>query len=374
METNFSRCVQTDNITSLRDAQGFGYSAGERFYSIVFLPLIVCFGVVANLTFIFVVSRVPRMHTLTNCYLINLAIADVVFLITCVGEKVYRYGKSPIHGDDTPLQNGGCVWIYLITDTTYFVSLCFVSLVSIERYCAVCKPQNRYFVTKSKAGVLACVAWIVSVCLASALITTNNKFFNICIIWPKEANYLHYPDSWGLCTGIYPWLKVYGEGMQTIPFFLTLAINGAMYILIVRGLNQSVSRLKNHSERISEIDSRMRDQITRMLIINGIIFFLCLAPFEILSFIEMLSGIQKRLFFHSDIFVGLSYSARALAYINSVINPIIYATMSQRYRHAFKQVFCRDRPSVPVTGHSGTTKYIASTTQENVRVNFDSRL
>nr|XP_054754266.1 pyrokinin-1 receptor-like [Lytechinus pictus] len=374
MERNLSRCIQTDNITSLVDAKSFGYSSGETFYTTVFLPLIAFFGVVVNLAFIFVVSRVPRMHTSTNCYLINLAIADIVFLLTGVGEKLYRFVKSPIHGDDTPIQNGGCVWIYLITDTTYFVSLCFVTLVSIERFCAVCKPQNRYCISKSKAGVLACIAWMLSVCLASALITTNSKFFTICIIWPKEALYLNYPESWGLCTAFYPWVKAYGEGMQTIPFFLTLVINGIMYILIIRGLNKSVSRLKSHSERSSEIDSRMRDQITRMLIINGFIFFLCLAPFEILSFIEMLSGIQKRLLFHSDTLVGLSYSARALAYINCVINPVIYTTMSQRYRHAFKQVFSMERPSVPVTGQSCTTKYIGSTTQEHVRVNFDSRL
>ena len=371
MEVNISKCFQIDNISTTQDADRYGYSISERIYSVGFLPLVACAGALINCAFIFVVSRVPRMHTSTNCYLINLAIADVVFLLTGVSEKLYRYHQSPIHGDDTPIRSVGCAWIYLIVDTAYFVSLCFVSLVSIERYLAVCKPQTRCAISKQKTCTFVILSWVISISLAAALTPANNKFEKICLLWPKEKRYVSYPDSWGICTAARSWVKAYGDGMQTIPFFVTLAINGAMYILIIRGLNHSVNRLKHHSDRTVPKDSRMRDQIARMLVINGVAFFICLAPFEILSFINMILTIQKKTF-NSEVLTSFVYSARALAYINCVINPVIYTTMSQRYRRAFQQAFCRSKRSNPTP--SSTTKNAGSTTQENIRMVVDSRL
>ncbi|XP_072170757.1 neuropeptides capa receptor-like [Diadema setosum] len=363
MEPNFSACSFTENVTTEQDAEGYKYSTWGVIYTLGFLPFIISIGVVDNLAFIFVVSRVPRMHTSTNCYLINLALADILFLTTGTVEKLYRYSQSPIHGDDTPIKNGGCVWIYLVSDTSYYAALFFVSLVSIERYCAVCTPQNRYIFNKKKTYVLVSVSWIVSLCLALTQIPSTSVFLKICLHWPNGRFKVHLPDSWGICTAVHPWIRMYANGMQTIPFFIAMVLNSAMYIKIVGGLNDSLNRLKSHSGGTTETDARMRDQIARMLVINGIAFFSCLAPFEILS----LLNITEDNFIDTDVFTSLVYAARALAYINCAINPIIYTIMSQRYRYAFHQTFLQKKKKRHNTAQSCTMKFLGSTTQDQLR-------
>ena len=367
-------CSEVLNLTDDDEAATYGYSRGESFYVSAFLPLVLSLGLLDNSAFIYVVYRVPRMHTSINCFLLNLAIADIVFLLTGVGEKLWRYRASPIHGDDNPLGQGGCIWVYLIMDTAYFASLCFVSLVSIDRYCAVCRPRQRYVHCKPKTTVLTVGSWITSICLSAALIPSNTNLRQICLVFPENESYADWPTRWGICTPSQPWLKAYANGMQTIPFFFTLIVNVTMFVLIVRGLNQSIERLQNHCEGEAEVDTQMRDRIARMLVINGVAFFVCLAPFEIISFADMVSSLHGTTYYvSSDVQAGLVYFSRSLAYINCVINPIIYTVMSQRYRHAFRQAFRLGAGASPV-GTSTTTKFVGSTTNEYLRVPLDTRV
>ncbi|XP_041453374.1 somatostatin receptor type 5-like [Lytechinus variegatus] len=368
------QCTEVLNLTKEDDAESYGYSRGETFYVTAFLPLVLTLGVLDNSAFIYVVFRVPRMQTSINCYLLNLAVADIVFLLSGIGEKIWRFRGSPILGDDNPLGQGGCVWVYLVMDTAYFASLCFVSLVSIDRYCAVCRPRQRYVQCKPKTTMLTVGSWLTSMCLSSALIPSNTNLTQVCLVHSDSGVFVDWPTRWGICTPTKPWMKAYANGMQTIPFFSTLIVNVTMFVLIVRGLNRSIERLQSHSEGEAEVDTHMRDRIARMLVINGVAFFVCLAPFEIISFADMISSVRGDAYpMSSDAQAGLLYFSRSLAYINCVINPIIYTVMSHRYRLAFKQAFHLGAAASPVCT-STATKFVGSTTNEYLRVSLDTRV
>jgi len=46
--------------------------------------LVLCFGLVGNFSVLIVVARTPRMVTVTNLFICNLAVADLLVLIFCI--------------------------------------------------------------------------------------------------------------------------------------------------------------------------------------------------------------------------------------------------------------------------------------------------
>ncbi|XP_071480454.1 somatostatin receptor type 5-like [Diadema antillarum] len=362
-------CLEVVNLTDEGDEEAYGYSRSETIFATLCLPLILALGILDNSAFIYVVYRVPCMQTSINCYLVNLAVADIVFLSAGIGEKIARYRGSPIHGDDNPLGKGGCIWVYLIMDTAYFASLCFVSLVSMDRYLAVCKPRLKNRHRKSKTALLTAGSWLASLCLSSTLIPSSTKLLQVCFVFSTDSSFSNWPSTWGICAPAQPWMKAYANGMQTIPFFFALVVNVIMFVLIVRSLNQSIERLQTHTEIRPDVDTHVRDRVARMLVINGVAFFVCLSPFEIISFSDMIATLHgDEYHLSSDAQARLVFFSRSLAYINCVINPIIYTAMSHRYRHAFRQAFRIGASASPV-GHSTNTA-----TNEFMRVTLDTRV
>ena len=63
------------------------------------------------------------MKTITNVYLTNLAIADIGFLTTAVGDKLGRYLASPLAGDQSSIGKAGCLSLYTFMNACYFASL-----------------------------------------------------------------------------------------------------------------------------------------------------------------------------------------------------------------------------------------------------------
>eukprot|EP00057_Strongylocentrotus_purpuratus_P010318 XP_011664792.1 PREDICTED: allatostatin-A receptor-like [Strongylocentrotus purpuratus] len=95
-----------------------------------------------------------------------------------------------------------------------------------------------------------------------------------------------------------------------------------------------------------------------MLVVNGLIFFICLVPFEIFSILQAVNLIRDgdEPLFSKRVTVPLRYVAQAMSYINSVVNPVIYIAMSRRYRDAFKDsLLCR-------ATETQTTSFATSTT------------
>ncbi|XP_072039662.1 somatostatin receptor type 5-like [Amphiura filiformis] len=339
----FNQSTKHYNDTSYMSAHEssmFGYSFGRVISLTVFFPVILIFGVIGNCAFIYVAVKIKHMRTITNRYLVNLAIADVIFLIAAIGSKIYRFKKSPLDGDDSPLGASGCIWTYFLSDMSYFASLFFVTLVSLDRFVAVCRPQDRNKGIKGRSAELITGAWVLSCLLAASLTPGNAKLVFYCYKWAPLKPYNTWPSTIRYCMPMKEWMKTFSLGLQTLPFFVTLILNCGLYIAIIHGLDQSIKRLNLQGEQKSK-DSRMRNQIARMLVVNGIIFFVCLSPFEFVSLGYMIASTRDYKFIISsfDARTYITIFARILSYINSAINPIVYTAMCERYIQAFKQAF-----------------------------------
>ena len=99
MNSTKEECTPNNTVLNL--------TVDETLYSTIYTPvewyiyMIVCpcfliFGTTTNLSFLFVVIRVPYMRNITNFYLCNLAIADLLYLVITVVGQMTKYIRSPI--------------------------------------------------------------------------------------------------------------------------------------------------------------------------------------------------------------------------------------------------------------------------------------
>ena len=325
------------------EAQVYIYPKGHIFLVTVILPFIFCIGLVSNAAFIYVAMRIKHMRTVTNKYLLNLSISDIIFLAAAIGDKLWKYMSSPVMGDYTSIGHAGCILGYFLSDMSYFASLIFVTIVSLDRFLAVCRPQDRNNPIKGKSTHIVAASWILSCILAGALIPANAAFAVYCTIWPDITQFAHWPSVISFCFPVRDWFGDFATGVQTIPFFVTLVLNLYLYVSIIKGLDECIERMSQHGVAKSK-DSSMRQQIARMLVVNGVTFFFLLAPFELGSLFQMIASLRGGatyiyLISNSTARSYMMLLARIMSYFNSAINPLIYTAMCRRYREAFKQAF-----------------------------------
>ena len=104
--------------------------------------LIVFVGIFGNALVIIVVATNAQMRSTTNMLILNLAVADLLFIVLCVPSTATDYVLN-----SWPF---GLVWCqtvqYLIYATSY-VSIYTLILMSIDRFMAVVFPVSKYFLT-----------------------------------------------------------------------------------------------------------------------------------------------------------------------------------------------------------------------------------
>ena len=322
-------CNYSINVT-IDAAELVMYSNAQVVVITILLPIILVIGLLNNVAFVYVVVRVQCMKTVTNLCLVNLAISDLAFLAIAIGDKLWAYIHSPIYTDYSHTGLFGCIFTELAINTTYFASLCFVTLVALERYYAVCRPQKERGAAAMRTfRWLLIGSWAMALVVSATFIPAYSKLRKLCVTWPNVEPYNTWPEQFQWCEPVHPRIRKYSDSFRAIPFFIAFIVNVYLFVGIVRGLNEAVERAKMMGKRDKNI--KLRNQITWMLIVNGLVFFLCLAPFEIISILKATGTFKQNTLLEN---VGMHF-AQMLAYINSVINPVIYTAMSTRYRAAF---------------------------------------
>ncbi|XP_038057797.1 thyrotropin-releasing hormone receptor-like [Patiria miniata] len=340
------------NLTVPSDAEEYVVAITEQLGIIVGMVAVLAFGLPGNLAFLFVVYKLPHMRTITNFFLANLAVADILFLVVTVFMYVIYLGASPVRSDYNVASLFSCVGVFLVPHITYFTSICCVTVVSLERFYAICKPiQHRAMNTKTRAKRLMLASWVVPVVLTAIAMPKYGQLDLYCIIWPDGEKYQNLPQILGFCRPVVPWWLLVGEFTTVSPFLIALPCNIFMYIRIVKSLSSRSVFKTEGQQRLPPQAVQVRNQVAKMLIINGIVFFLCQATNQFVTVAYMLSFVTGVPI--NDIFERLATVldiGRIAVFVNSAVNPLIYNASSPHYRTAFKQAFgCSSKKSKMAT-------------------------
>ena len=342
-------CDITENITDWSDekiADEMFYSTLETVKVTIIAPFIFVVGLLGNSAFFLLLARVKRMRTLTNFYLANLAVADILLLLVRAGYLTATYHQSVLVWSQPFLRSIGCILNAFVCGFTCMASLSLITFISFDRYFAICKPV-KYRLMKNKkffSFIAISLIWICSAMISCLFILTHGKLVFKCIVWPSEEKYSNIPNFGQYCDPIYPYVKDINCIFLTMSMFVILITNSVLYIKIVKKLKQPMGENGKNSNQ------KIKKHVTLMILANSVIFFCCVTPTQLLILLVQFLD-------HSDEQqVRLSNTAFIFIMVNSAVNPIIYGAASPSYRRGFLKAFGLANNQVEPTEDQETDK------------------
>lgn len=283
----------------------------------VLIPLIyvtVCIvGLIGNTLVIHIVLRYSQAESVTNIYILNLAIADELFMLGLPFLAVQNALLS------WPFGSLMCRLVMTVDAINQFTSIFCLTVMSIDRYLAVVHPlrSSRWRQPRVAKAVNATV-WAVSFVVVLPVVAFADVLQddgNCSIVWPEPA------EVWKATFIIYT---------ATVGFFGPLTVICLCYLLIVVKVRSSGRRV-----RVSSLRRRKSERkITRMVVIVVAVFVFCWLPFYVLNMVNLLVLLPGE-------FRGLYYFVVVLSYANSCANPILYGFLSDNFKRGFRKALCR---------------------------------
>ncbi|CAI5784197.1 neuropeptide Y receptor type 2, partial [Podarcis lilfordi] len=287
--------------------------------------VIILLGLVGNSLVIHVVIKFKSMRTVTNFFIANLAVADLLVNTLCLPfTLVYtllgEWKLGPVLCHLVPYAQGLAVQVSIVT----------LTVIALDRHrCIVYHLESK--ISKRISFLIIGVAWAVSAILASPLAIFREYFsielnqdFKIVVCaeaWPRE--------------GLVNYSTIYSVLMFLIQYVLPLAIISYAYIRIW-------SKLKNHISPGAAGDHyhQRRRKTTKMLVCVVVVFGVCWLPFHIF---QLVSDIDSNVLDLQE--YKLIYTLfHVIAMCSTFANPLFYGWMNSNYRTAFLTAFrCEQR-------------------------------
>ncbi|XP_078391588.1 C-C chemokine receptor type 4-like [Cetorhinus maximus] len=316
---------------NLGSAKIFGESCLPVIYSLVFV-----FGLPGNILVLWTLLKQKLLKNMTDIYLFNLALCDLLFVIT-LPFWAYSAANEWIWGDAC------CKIINVCYILGYSGAVMFIILISIDRYLAIVHAVSPVRARTVRCGIISSgVMWCVAM-FTSLPTMINNKVDNI--------------DGRIVCHTFFPsessrWKLLSLFSANVLGFFIPFAIMVFCYTRIIQTL------LKNKSSK--------KHRAIKVIFIVVIVFFVFWTPHNIVMFLESLRELH--------ILTGCELSIRliitqqiteSITFVHCCLNPIIYAFLGERFRLHLRRVFHTCLPSLlkykaSDKFHSASHKFAAS--------------
>lgn len=139
--------------------------------------IVCCVGLFGNTLVIYVVLKFSKMQTVTNRYILNLAIADESFLIGIPFLITTMYLNEWIFGSFL------CKLYMVSTSITQFSSSIFLLIMSADRFIAVCHPiSSPRFRTQLVSKIVSLLAWGYSALIMLPVMLYGESFLSyLCV-------------------------------------------------------------------------------------------------------------------------------------------------------------------------------------------------
>ncbi|KAL3887976.1 hypothetical protein ACJMK2_000361 [Sinanodonta woodiana] len=331
----------SENITYVMDYEEyeeiFKFISFTRIIIPLLVGLITIVGLIGNIWTIAVIMDHKANRGITKYFILNLAIADLLYVIVCVPFKaiynvLYHW----------PLGDSWCRIHTYIEYVCYFASMYILVLVSVDRYIALVHPIQSIIVRTKQNGCISLFAlWIL-------VILGNIPFIFIA----KEVNVK--PESTEeqqmICTLQFKDDTVAAVCLFTCAYMLPMialcALYGHMLKDILTGKSTKGQNVRDHI--------RLRDnkRVTKMVILKVTVFAVCWMPIQVIKFYTLVSKDVRV----TVTFASIVYAAQCLAYMNSCINPILYTFYSHTFRNSIINMICCRKTRFPKRGSHSAVK------------------
>ncbi|XP_017879454.1 neuropeptide SIFamide receptor-like [Ceratina calcarata] len=282
--------------------------------------LVFVVGLIGNSFVIAVVYRSPRMRTVTNFFIVNLAVADVLVIVFCLPATLMSNIFVPWF-----LGWFMCKAVAYIQGVSVAASVYSLVAVSLDRFLAIWWPLKCQ-ITKRRARMMIVVIWFI------ALTTTSPwlLFFDLVAIYDDD------PDL-RLCLEVWPRPEdgtlFFLIGNLTLCYVLPTILISLCYILIWIKVWRRHIPSDTKDAQMERIQQKSKVKVVKMLVVVVILFVLSWLPLYVIFTVIKLGGdVADR---EDEILPIATPIAQWLGASNSCINPILYAFFNKKYRRGF---------------------------------------
>ena len=350
------------------------YSEADRLLITIVIPIITTLGVTSNVVFVLTIFHLRGMHNSLNTYLGHLAISDILFLTIACCFYLLIYNSSPILYNMPVSSSLGCVVFNVPFYFGHLASMGFITLISIERFYAICHPiRHRVIKTNKRTILLVTITWLSTIGVALLLVPGYSKFSKMCVEWPKKPMFQDFPATYTNCIPIITSFQCSPEFLLSFTFMAALIINMVLHIQIIFTISRRSASFEMGSEQARNNRNATR-KVTLTLAVNTLIYFLCQTPYRLHTIDTIFNSVFDRqlLGFDTDTGSTLWIISEVCLFVNSAINPFVFAVGSPIYRQGLRDVLmiiiCR-RPKLKQK--HGTTNWINQTSLDRRRTKSD---
>lgn len=293
-------------------------------------------GLLGNVLVVITYIFYKKTKTMTDIYLFNVAVADLV-LVVALPFIAYNERRG------WPMGGAVCKGLRAAYSVNLYSCMLLLACISADRYVAIVQAR-RYFGAEPartlRYGRLVCsIVWATAAALSVPTLVYVDRVQEVDPHTGEGETFCQLfferDDTAKLMKILVPSLQI------TFGFLLPLLVMIVCYCSVLRAL------MKAHSSR--------RNKAVRVVLAVVVVFILCHMPYNVVLTLHTLSLFKLRSCEAERAkLLALSVS-RSVAYLHCCLNPVLYAFVGVKFRGHFRQIvmdlgcvskkyICRCRP------------------------------
>ncbi|NXI00320.1 XCR1 protein, partial [Pachycephala philippinensis] len=297
LDDNYSyEYIQETNVCEMGDYFIFNIYLTAVLYTLVFL-----LSLLGNTLVLWILFKYENLTSLTNIFIMNLCISDLVFscmLPFWVVDQSFGW----IFGEFL------CKASNAVFSIGYYSGVFFLTLMTILRYLFVVNPLSTLRSQTQCSGFLVSLAiWTVSILIVVPEVIHTTVQEDL-----EERMFCDYADGRWKRVDIY---------VRNVLFLLSFGVIVFCYFKILIILLRPRSRRKHRT--------------VKLILIIVVAFFLCWAPYNILSFLTTFPSPTCQYAKDSSLAFHIS---RKIAFSHCCLNPVLYVFVGVKFKRHLAQL------------------------------------
>ncbi|XP_065113341.1 trace amine-associated receptor 13c-like [Paramisgurnus dabryanus] len=279
----------------------------------VFFSLLSVWTVFMNLLVIISISHFKKLHTPTNMLILSLVVSDLLVGFIVMPLEAIRLIETCWYFGDTI-----CTMFLITIGVLLSTSLSNLVFIAVDRYVAVCHPLlYPQKITMTRTIIVICVSWFWYSAYNISVIITTLQTNSTCK---------------GECTGVYMLTFDWKITNLFVSFLFPCTVIITLYLRIFYVAHQQVkviNSLMRSGKHLTEGSVRRKSESKAALTLGIIVTvnLFCWIPLFSLSLTP-----------NTRLTSVIAYFMLWMVYINSALNPLIYAIFYPWFRTSVKHI------------------------------------
>lgn len=284
--------------------------SGSKWLLATFYCLLFIFGLLGNSLVILVLVACKKLRSITDVYLLNLALSDLLLVFSFPFQTHYLLDEWVF----------GLVLCKVVSGSYYlgfFSSMFFITLMSVDRYLAIVRTVYALRVRTARKGiVLSLIVWLTALVATSPLLI----FYQVAVEEDVRQCYSFYDQQtvkWKLFTHF---------EMNILGLLIPFSILIFCYVSILHQLKHC----QNHNKAKAI-------NLVLIVVVTSLVFWV---PFNVVLFLmslhdlHILDGCTL-----SQQLIYATHVTEIISFTHCCMNPVIYAFLGEKFKKHLSEIF-----------------------------------